>query len=348
MKSADAVVTIRRVSAVVVLTAATLAAGYAMGETYNDGTIKWTYSIIDETSKSVEIETAESAVYIGKIAGDVIVPGNVDGYTVTSIGDSAFYNCCALYSVTIPDSVKFIGDSAFSGCNGLTSVTFSGDAPELGRSLFQGVSESCVARIPYGNDTYKIGYDDRWNGLKVEYYDAPAATLTIEGGVLKKVALNGASMVEIPDGVTSIANYAFFGEKGLKSVSIPESVESIGVKAFKGCSNLTKVTLPARLATLGQAAFQDCVSLTEVDVPSLGDNYLWSSTFEGCTALKRVSLPEGITAIGTSSFANCKALVEVNIPKSVRNIKSFAFFSCEKLSDVELPSNRTRSRTARS
>ena len=45
------------------------------------------------------------------------------GPTVTSIGNSAFYNCTSLADVTIPDSVTSIGNSAFSSCSSLTSVT---------------------------------------------------------------------------------------------------------------------------------------------------------------------------------------------------------------------------------
>ena len=46
--------------------------------------------------------------------------------SVTSIGESAFYYCTRLTSVTIPDSVTSIGESAFSDCKGLTSITFNG------------------------------------------------------------------------------------------------------------------------------------------------------------------------------------------------------------------------------
>ena len=193
MKSSDAVATIRRVSAMAALVAATLATGYAMGETYNDGTIKWTYSIIDETSKSVEIETAESAVYIGKIAGDVIVPGNVDGYTVTSIGDSAFYNCCALYSVTIPDSVKFIGDSAFYLCFNLESVTFGNSVTRIGNRAFYLCIGLTSVTIP--DSVTSIG-DRAFDGC------------------------SGLTSVTIVNAVTSIGASAFSGCTGLTSVTM--------------------------------------------------------------------------------------------------------------------------------
>ena len=55
--------------------------------------------------------------YIGP-GGDVVIP---DG--VTSIGDSAFWSCSSLTSVSIPGSVTYIGDSAFSYCTSLTNVT---------------------------------------------------------------------------------------------------------------------------------------------------------------------------------------------------------------------------------
>ena len=55
---------------------------------------------------------------------EVTVPSTFNGLPVTGIGDSAFYNCTGLTSVTIPDSVTSIGQYAFYGCTGLTSVTF--------------------------------------------------------------------------------------------------------------------------------------------------------------------------------------------------------------------------------
>ena len=70
---------------------------------------------------------AEVCGYIGKSAGDLVIPATInimgDDYAVTGIATDAFYNCTSLTSVTIPESVTTIGYRAFQGCIDLKSVT---------------------------------------------------------------------------------------------------------------------------------------------------------------------------------------------------------------------------------
>ena len=68
--------------------------------------------------------------------------------------------------------------------------------------------------------------------------------------------------VVIPEGVTSIDNWAFQGCESLASVVIPEGVTSIGWSAFDGCKSLTSIVIPDSVTSIGYRAFKGCSSLT--------------------------------------------------------------------------------------
>jgi hypothetical protein len=73
-------------------------------------------------------------------SGNVVIPKTVTHggttYTVTTIDYFAFYNCSALTSVTIPNSVTSIGGCAFSGCSSLMSVSIPNSVASIGSSAF--------------------------------------------------------------------------------------------------------------------------------------------------------------------------------------------------------------------
>jgi hypothetical protein len=94
-----------------------------------------------------------------------------------------------------------------------------------------------------------------------------ASAFDIENGVLKLYMGRGGDVV-IPDGVTSIGDYAFTMDWiTVKSVTMPDSVTSIGNAAFAGCSGLKSITLPNGLTSIGEGAFRGCAQLTDLTIP---------------------------------------------------------------------------------
>lgn len=61
--------------------------------------------------------------------------------------------------------------------------------------------------------------------------------------------------VDLPEGLTSIGNYAFYNCSCLTSVTIPNSVTSIGNYAFSGCKGLTSITIPNSVTSIDNFAF---------------------------------------------------------------------------------------------
>ena len=100
----------------------------------------------------------------------------------------------------------------------------------------------------------------------------------------------------IPDSVTNIGDYAFWGCKSLKSLVIPDSVTSIGDYAFDGCCSLRCVVISDGVTRIGNYAF-------------------W-----GCKSLKSLVIPDSVTHIGNGAFNACSSLKSLVIPASVGNI----------------------------
>ena len=80
----------------------------------------------------------------GEYTGDITIPATVENggttYTVTKIGEDAFFGCSSLVSVDIPDGVVSIGDYAFYACRGLESVTLGSGLETIGESAFNNCS----------------------------------------------------------------------------------------------------------------------------------------------------------------------------------------------------------------
>lgn len=118
------------------------------------------------------------------------------------------------------------------------------------------------------------------------------------------------SSVVIPSGLTTIGDYAFANCPSLQSVSLSNSVTSIGDFAFSNCSELVNITIPEKVTRIGDCAFNCCSSLTSVEIPE-GVETIEKGTFAACYALTEVYIPSTVTCIGDNAFMNCWELESV-------------------------------------
>jgi hypothetical protein len=97
--------------------------------------------------------------------------------------------------------------------------------------------------------------------------------------------------VTIPDSVTTIWEFAFFGCSSLTSVTIGNGVTSIGNRAFEGCTSLTSVVVPVSVTSIGELAFYGCTSLTSTTIPNSVTS-IGNRAFESCSSLTNITLPQ--------------------------------------------------------
>lgn len=261
------------------------------------------------------------------ISGDVIIPSKINGYQVTGISSSAFWNCSQITSITIPNGVTEIGDYAFKYCTNLTSITIPESVTSIGNYVFD-----------YCTNLANVYISDiaSWCNTKFsEYISNPlcyADNLYLNNELVTDIT--------IPDGVTNIPKLAF-SCNSLTSISFPDSIKKIENTAFAGCINLTSVSFPDSLTSIGQQSFRNCDSLTSITIPN-SVTVIGNGAFSDCDNLTSVIFLEGITNIANSMFSDCDNLTSVIIPDSITSIGDYAFDRCNKLTSIAIPDSLTR------
>ncbi len=179
---------------------------------------------------------------------------------IYSIGDFAFYDCQALISIAIPNSVNRIGDNAFYGCKGLKSIHIPSNLKSISDSAFEFCSGLTDVTIP--NSVTSIGAFAFYGCKGLQSITIPSSVKRIDLYAFK--GCTGLESVTLPNSIKSIADYAFFCCKGLKSVNLSDGIKSIGEGAFSDCTALTAIYIPQSVTSIKEEAFYRCKALTDV------------------------------------------------------------------------------------
>lgn len=223
-------------------------------------------------------------------SGDLVIPGSIvyDGvnWEIEYIGDNAFHNCDNLTSVMISDSITSIGQHAFELCDGLTSIVIGNGITSIGKNAFY----SCDALT----STIYNGTIAQWCNISFDgSYANPISyshNLTIDGAIIT-------TNLVVPDSVTEIKPYAFYGCSSLSSIIIPNCVTNIGAWAFSGCDHLTNITLGSGLQTIGKYAFGGCTQVVRIKSYSTEAPTVQSNTFSDLSDNVVVNVPCGSASV---------------------------------------------------
>jgi len=241
-----------------------------------------------KSSSPLYKQTTTRTLYINnEKIGELVVP---DG--VTHIGQYAFCDYTALTKITIPASVTNIGKTAFEGCTGLSQG---------------GVHITDLAA---------------WCKLSFEVKYSNPLVLS------SHLYLNGSELTEltIPDGITSIGQYAFYGASSITKLTIPSSVTSIGKEAFNGCSKIEGTYI----SDLAAWCSIDFGNMWSTGFMSNGNHSLYLNG----QLITKMTIPEGVTAISDYAFCNCQTLQSVSFPSTLTSIGDEVFRGCTGLTTL--------------
>ena len=221
---------------------------------------------------------------------EVIIPAEIDGAVVTSIGDEAFSDCTDIVGITLPDTIISIGDSAFDRCYQLRSVYY-GDTHTQWQEIAVGEENEELHRAIFYYTSGSMIYSFQEDGT---------AMLTGHEAVTGSVVIPG-EIEGVP--LTRIDDRVFEDDfPGITDVTILEGITSIGYSAFYGCAGLKEVNLPDSLIVIEKCAFESCTALKSIVLPE-NLQRLESRAFLGCTYLGDITVPEGLTDIGKNAFS---------------------------------------------
>ena len=276
--------------------------------TWNPGErpVEWRYVLSGVTedgfSWSKQYNTMSVTGYVGTEV-DLVIPSEIDGYLVTSIGERAFqdnkslrsvvlpgtvtqlmkysfYGCEALESITLPEGLVSINLGALYG-TALTSVTLPKSLEKLGESALSYCRNLHTVIIPDGSKLKEIGAPDSKSGsggwafkesvsLSNVYVDSIEHWLSI-------------TFRDIESNPLYIAKNFYVGGEKVNEVDVPESITAILPYAF--ASNIfTRISLHDGVVSIG------------------------ANGFNGCTYLKSLYIPAGVSTVGDNAFYGCTRL----------------------------------------
>lgn len=260
---------------------------------------------------------------------------------LTQLGPRAFHACFALTAIEIPRHIMTIEDRTFQGCSSLASVVFPYGLRTIGASAFSGCRVLPEIVLPATLDSFAQGAFTDCDMLATVTVDAANESFSTTDGVLfnkqhTALLLYGAgrqdSIYTIPEGITTIADYAFTDNLHLQNAVMPQSLQSIGICAFRRTA-LRTAAIPDGVSSIGEGAFQECMSLTSLQLPpgltEISDRLCYM------TALEKISLPPGIRRIGKAAFS-FSIMEDIYLPDAVETIDEMAFKDCSVLRTVSL------------
>ncbi len=306
-------------------------------------------AVFTEGLEYLQIEGKEeyALVGFGEVTDtEIYIPHTYEGKPVTEISGLAFSGCTAVKAVYIPSAVTVIKQGAFLQCTALEDVYIHEGVEKIEGGIFARCDSMKSINISPDNKNYHVS-----NNCLVETetkriitsvggFNFPTdGSAEIIGSQAYCTAVEGTA--EIPEGITTLEEYAFVSCDGLTGIKIPSTVTEMSTGILY-CFGIESVEISSDnevyhsiggcvIATESKklvAAFQNAQLPEDGSITVIGKEAFLRSNIE------KIKVPESVTVIEDFAFENCSDLNEVTLPASLSKIGDKAFYKCEALKNI--------------
>ena len=243
------------------------------------------------TLESLTVEDGVTVIPSYAFSGCTSLTSLVLPASLETVGESAFRGCTSLTSLALPASVRTVGERAFRGCSALASLIIPEDSEltsiedyafnecalselvipvpvAFDNSAFSDNKQLVSATITVGSGMPALRIFAGCDALDTVTLigDGPVVMegeFDADGGWLSNTHWGGIKHLVLPEGLTVIPAYAFYGTE-LESITLGSAVTTIGEYAFANNRSFTSFTLPSGVTNIGENAFANCYRFAEV------------------------------------------------------------------------------------
>ena len=250
------------------------------------------------------------------------VPGNTSNTYEHTVTQPADIRVTFISSVTIPDTFTLSNGAEYKvvdKAQKLVIITERGD--NTGSNTVYTVN----VKPEYSGITYTLtGFSEDcisgfggWGSLEAFVLSGPSNFLSVEGGVLfdkHKTKLiryptGKAGSYTVPASVKVLGEDSFYHSNNLTSLILPDGLTTVEDFALNHCPNLQTVYIPSSLTSIGEN-FLVVSKVEDVKIPE-GVTELKKQFLYKCSALKTLELPASLTTSGWLFCTGCTALQSV-------------------------------------
>ncbi len=296
------------------------------------------------------------------------------GNSVTQIAKNAFYGCSNLQSVTIPNSVTKINDYAFEFCSGIMSLEIPASVTHIGSAVFEG----CKKLTLYSEaDSQPDSWRRNWNNgrpviwdYKSDFYFDEFFTFDIISNEERTAKVTGytgkKASVVVPHKTTingevyevsTIGERVFESDTTIVSIFIPHTIRSVDAFAFN--KNNNALTIFCEEPKPDDETRPDGWNY---NWRAGNSNVIWNSHIDGWFVYERTSNKTSIIrymgmedtvvvpnyvnnneyyvkSIASHAFYDCDSIKVLDIPSSITEIEGYAFIYCDSIETLTYNTN---------